>query len=145
MRRLHIIPKVFVVVMCCSLLWFVWWIGYFFWICYSFDHIEQKARQELTGEELQQWALCVIEKHEPGRIKLSELGTNIPPKCLTLYRKPPSVYVYEGDTNTPRWLEISWGSGFLGYRGFDIGSTNLNAVRSDSHPWQAGVHFFKLD
>jgi hypothetical protein len=54
----------------------------------------------------------------------------------------PYIWLYDGyDTNSPRWVRLYWGSGFLGAHGFEIGPTNFVSMRP-GHTWSPGVYFY---
>jgi len=112
---------------------------------WQFDLLEHNARKAITAAELQTWATNLLAQHPtPGTLKLSELGTNFPHQLRNLAPKlGPMVVIFEGqDTNSPSWVFVRWGSGFLGSHGFEIGPTNFVSDRP-GHAWQPGVYFFE--
>jgi hypothetical protein len=111
---------------------------------WQFDHLEQSARRVITATELQTWATNLLARYPTNTdLRVSELGTNFPQRLRDLAPKlGPSVVIFEGDdTNSPSWVFLRWGSGFLGSRGFEIGPTNFVSGRP-GHVWQPGVYFF---
>ena len=121
--------------------------GYMFNACapvWQFDHLERNARRVVRGPELQAWATSVIAQHPTNDwLRKSQLGTNFPERLWGLAPKlGPHVVFNESDsTNSPAWIMIGWGSGFLGHCGFEIGSTNF-VSRRPGHAWQPGVYFW---
>jgi hypothetical protein len=112
---------------------------------WQFDHLERNAKKLITAAELQAWATNVIAAYPTNsKIWISELGTNFPMQLRGLAPKlGPSVWFYEGDgTNSPRWVRLYWGSGFLGAHGFEIGPTNFVSERP-GHAWAPGVYFYE--
>jgi hypothetical protein len=113
---------------------------------WQFDHLECNARRVITGPELQRWATNLL-AHPPestySSIRMSQLGTNFPERLRGLAPKlGPHVFLYEAEgTNSPAWVMIGWGSGFLGHCGFEIGPTNF-VSRRPSRAWQPGVYFW---
>lgn len=97
----------------------------------------------ITPEELQKWATNLLKLYPTDRmLTLSDLGTNFPRQLRGLAPKlGPYVVVYAGnDTNSPSWVFVRWGSGFLGSHGFEIGDTNFVSHRR-AHAWAPGVYF----
>jgi hypothetical protein len=72
------------------------------------------------------------------------MGTNFPARLRKLAPQlGPSVYVSVPDnTNFPPCVQIFWGSGMLGHKGFLVGPTNFVAHWS-AHAWQPGVYFYQ--
>jgi hypothetical protein len=114
---------------------------------WQFDHLEQNARNVVTGSELQEWATNFLAQHPFTNKGWNgiDLGTNFPQQLYKLApRIGPRVYTYEGyDTNSPRWVGVHWGSGFLGASGFEIGPTNFHGFDPHGHEWQPGVYFYR--
>lgn len=122
------------------LAYFIGFPQYRFW---SFDHIERHARNEITGSELQKWALNLMRQYPKGtNLWPSKMGTNFPAPLLGLYHAPPSIMVYETTTNYPASVLLMWGGGVIGHCGFEIGSTNLVCRRDNARAWQPGVYFW---
>jgi hypothetical protein len=113
---------------------------------WQFDHMEQNARKMITGAELQTWATDLL-AHYPSNttLRVSELGTNFPQQLRRLAPKlGPGISIVERfDTNSPAWVRLYWGSGFLGASGFEIGPTNFAGFDPKGHAWQPGVYFYK--
>jgi len=113
---------------------------------HAYDHLEENAKKAITGNELQTWATNLLAHHPEG---LSLIVTNLPPdfpkQLLKLCsRMDPDIFSNPvDDTNSPPCLYITWGSGFLGHSGFELGPTNLVSYYPNSHVWQPGVYFFK--
>jgi hypothetical protein len=137
-------------------------IAVYFYSClkpvWDFDNLEQKAHKAIRGRELQTWATNLL-AHPPidADPSLSELGTNFPVQLRRLSPKiGPNIYVHIFDTKGPPFIQVWWGSGFLGATEFYIGSTNFAYLgmenftdytnKSDSgyfHVWQPGVWFYR--
>jgi hypothetical protein len=110
---------------------------------WDFDHLESKARKSLTGSELQMWATNLLARHtNAGPVRLSEAGADFPKELRRLAPViGPHVRVkVPDDTNLPSYVQVSWGSGFLGCKCFLLGPTNM-VVSPASHVWQPGVYF----
>jgi hypothetical protein len=109
------------------------------WRVWQLKHIEGKARNQITGAELQAWATNLLAS-EPagGYVSYSKLGTNFPEQLRGMYHQPPTVYVRSGESNSAGYVSVMWGSGVLGLVGFQIGATNFV---SSGHRWQDGVYF----
>ena len=112
----------------------------------SLENLERNAKRVITGTELQQWATGVLASASTNRpLKSAELRTNLPPQLLGLMRRAgPSVWVEEGDTNSPASVCLHWGSGVIGSAGFEIGPTNFVSYRPHARAWQPGVYFWSL-
>jgi hypothetical protein len=112
---------------------------------HSFDKLERNAAKVITAAELQAWATNLL-AHPPATTtpRVADLGTNFPQKLRGLYRSPPYVLLRQDGTNPPDAVLISWGSGFMGHCGFEIGASNLTPSRG-SEPWQgrSGVYFWR--
>jgi hypothetical protein len=53
-------------------------------------------------------------------------------------------HAHEGITGyKPSYVQLYWGSGFLGGTGFYIGRTNFTMDASLGHAWQPGVYFYR--
>lgn len=111
---------------------------------WQFDHLEQNARKAITAPELQLWATNLLTHYtnETG-VGLSELGTNFPRQLRDLApRLGPHVFVHvPDDTNWPPYVQLYWGSGFLGAHGIEVGPTNFTGGRGQ-RAWQPGVYFY---
>jgi hypothetical protein len=109
----------------------------------SFFNLERNARHVITGTQLQQWAAGVLASPPTNAtLKVADFGTNFPPQLLGLLRHPPYIHVQEADTNSPANVRLTWGSGFLGHSGFEIGPSNFASYRPNAQAWQPGVYFW---
>jgi hypothetical protein len=112
---------------------------------WQFDHLEQNARKAITAAELQAWAAKVLVDY-PSETSFwaSAMGTNFPSQLRDLApRLGPHVFVHHYDeTNQPPYVQIYWGSGFLGSSGFYLGATNFLMSGNDVHVWHPGVYFY---
>jgi hypothetical protein len=112
---------------------------------WDFDHLEARARKVVTGTELQTWATKLIAKHtNSGPVQASEVDADFAARLRWLAPQLGlSVRVsVPDDTNFPSCVQFSWGSGFLGHKGFLVGPTNFVAGWS-AHAWQPGVYFYQ--
>jgi hypothetical protein len=110
---------------------------------WQFDHLEQHAKRVITGDELQTWATNLLARY-PQETEFS-LSDPRAPQQLRGYAPMlhPDVYVHiYDDTNQPPYVQVAWGSGFLGHAGFYIGSTNFVISGEHIHVWQPGVYFY---
>ena len=108
----------------------------------SFDNFERNARKVIGGQQLSAWGASVLAQYPTNtNLRPADLGTNFPPQLLKLAPElGPNIVVYAGDgTNTPGWIMVSWGSGFLGHCGFEIGPTNFTGSRAHNC-WSPGVY-----
>lgn len=126
-----------------------WFLLVVIWPTYSlfssFDRLEQNARKAVTGQQLQAWATNLLAHPPHGYTSATALGTNFPQPLLRLWRRPPDIMVYEASTNhagLTAWVRLTWGSGFLGHCGFEIGPTNFTGNKGGT-AWQPGVYFWK--
>jgi hypothetical protein len=110
----------------------------------SFNNLERNAKRVITGTQLQTWAVGLLSAYPTNSSpRVSELGTNFPPQLLSLYHRPPSIGVYQADTNWGGHVQLLWGGGFIGVCGFDIGATNYVSCYAHARAWQPGVYFVK--
>jgi len=106
----------------------------------SFDNLEGNAKTITSGPQLQAWAMGVLAQYPTGADFFSDrLGTNFP--LRSLYHNPAYVVVWGATSNSPAYLNLMWGGGFIGHCGFEIGPTNFVSYRS-GHKWQDGVYFW---
>ncbi|HVV73397.1 MAG TPA: hypothetical protein VHI52_18135 [Verrucomicrobiae bacterium] len=113
---------------------------------WQFDSLERNARKVITGSELQAWAVALLAKYATNTtLSWSEMQTNFPQQLRGLAPKlGPYVIVNRSEnTNSPTWVHVAWGSGFLGATGFEIGSTNFQGLDPKGHAWQPGVYFYR--
>jgi len=114
---------------------------------WQFTHLERNAKKVITATELQSFSTNLLARHpSETNLAISELGTNFPIKMLSLAPKigPGHVYVHVYETsNSPPYVQFSWGSGFLGSAGFCVGATNFFMEGKDVHQWQPGVYFYQ--
>lgn len=118
------------------------WMGYR--PVWQFDHLEGNARKVIAPDELETWAADLSARYPDGHsFRRSELGTNFPKKLLELAPSlGPYVSVYPADPkNENERIRVYWGSGFLGAKGFSIGSTNYVCPRP-GRMWRPGVFFY---
>ena len=112
---------------------------------WQFDHLEQHAQRVITGDELQTWATNLLARY-PFETNFStmELSANFPPQLRSYAPKlHPDVFIHVyDDTNQPSYVQVVWGSGFLGHAGFYIGSTKFVMSGERIHAWQPGVYFY---
>lgn len=114
---------------------------------WQFDHLEQNARRVITGPELQLWATNLLVRYPvETNFSLSQLGTNFPQQLRALAPKlGPNIFVHVyDDPSQPSYVQIYWGSGFLGAAGFLIGPTNFFVAGERKHAWQPGVYFYRM-
>ena len=113
---------------------------------WQFDHLEKNAKKTITAAELQTWATNLLAQYPSNAtasVRPSELGTNFPERLLKLYHRPPSVFIFSPTADWPvPHLSITWGGGFIGHTGFEIGPTNFPGWRG-TNIWAPGVYFFK--
>ena len=122
--------------------------AYFYTACkpvWQFDHLEQNARKAITASELQVWATNLLAHYtNETSVELSELGANFPSQLRGLAPKlGPHVFIHvPDDTNWPPYIQLYWGSGFLGAQGIEVGPTNFS--RGLGHRlWSPGVYFYE--
>ena len=116
----------------------------------QFADLEQRAKQTITPAELQTWAIGLLTQSASHSVsQFLELRTNYPAKLRGLVIElEPSVNIISrnsanGSGNNPEdtnSIALTWGTGFLGHKGFEIGRTNFVAPRGRA--WSAGVYFF---
>lgn len=113
---------------------------------WQFDHLEENAKKVITSSELQTWATNLLAQYPDERtLQPSQLGTNFPPQLLSLAPKlGPHIFVHTstGPNRLP-YIQVNWGSGFLGMAGFLLGSTNFTGDGSPAHALQPGVYFYR--
>src|SRR3954465_9972701 len=100
---------------------------------WQYDHLEQNARKVITAQQLQAWATRLLDEYptmQSNNLWASQLYTNFPPQLRGFApRIGPHVFVMVYDeTNQPPFVNLSWGSGFLGATGFYVGRTNFTAA-----------------
>jgi hypothetical protein len=124
--------------------------GVYIFACFKpvwqYDHLEKNASKVITGTELQDWATNLLAHYtNETDVSLSELGTNFPRQLGQLAPKlGPHIFIHiYDDTNQPSYVDLYWGSGFLGAAGFYIGPTNLVWSGNEVHAWQPGVWFYR--
>lgn len=113
---------------------------------WQFDRLERNARKAITGDELQTWATNLLTRYPTNDgllLRAKDLGTNFPRPLHDLAPKlGPVIWIYQGrGDNSPGWVRLYWGSGFLGATGFEVGPTNFVSRRT-GHAWQPGVYFY---
>jgi len=59
---------------------------------------------------------------------------------LALYDLPPSIRIT--GTNHPYSVRLTWGGGFIGRCGFEIGFSNFLSEERNARAWQPGVYFW---
>jgi hypothetical protein len=118
-----------------------------FRIFWRFDHIEQHVKKQMSATELQQWALQVMALHpvaaDSEQVRIANLPVPLPKPLSNVWRHLPDIYIFNPDTNaTPAYMSLTWGGGFIGHCGIEIGPTNFVSFRSEDK-WQDGVYFWK--
>jgi hypothetical protein len=132
---------VFLAVLLCGAIYL--WTGYR--PIWQFDHLEGTVKKAISGTELQAWATNLLaQSPSGGAYPVSTLGTNFPPQLRNIAPKlGPWVLVRDStDPEFPSYVEVLWGSGFLGHRGFQIGPTNF-VGRQITNEWQPGIYFLR--
>lgn len=119
----------------------------------NFDTFEDRARNAVTGPELQAWATSLLARQPANsnrnggqiRLDVSGLGADFPKQLLELFPGVSPRFYYEaGGEDHPGWITIDWGGGRMGHTGFDIGATNFtDQPKKRGHAWQPGVYFWK--
>jgi hypothetical protein len=139
----RIIRNVIIAAVCLCVLW---WGVAIFRVRWSFYHIEQHAREVITGAELQQWAEEILAQRpaptdSDGVVtNRSELASPIPEGLFGLYHHPPDIFVHQATASSPGHVSLVWGGGLIGHCAFEIGPTNF--VSDARHKWQDGVYFW---
>jgi hypothetical protein len=117
---------------------------------WQFDHLEQNARKAMTAQELQVWATKLLTYYtNETYVRLSELGTNFPRQLRGLApRVGPSVFIHAAEGSIypvvgsrPAYIQLVWGSGFLGSHGIEVGPPEFTGARANRQ-WQPGVYFY---
>jgi len=95
----------------------------------------------MSSPELHAWAIGLMAQY-PTETNFwsTRLGTRFP--LRDLYPNPASVYVHEATSNSPSYVYLMWGGGFIGHCGFEIGPTNFISYRPNAREWQPGVYFW---
>jgi len=111
----------------------------------------EEVKANITPNQLQEWAIKVIEEHRPGR---NTISTNIPIaseawpaflRQLDKQNKVASVSVRYGDQNLLPYVAVICGSGDL-FFGLFAGDSNFHLPDAPSLmqfrilPWQAGIY-----
>lgn len=114
---------------------------------WQFDHLEQRAKKVITAGELQAWATSLLARYPvETNLTIAQLGTNFPQQLEGLAPKlGPHISVHDaGSFSAQPCVQLYWGSGFLGHKGFFVGATNftLNGTGTE-HPWSPGVYFYR--
>ena len=131
---------------------------------WSRTRFENNVRRVVSGVNLQQWATNLLARPSPngwetghiviegvGRLAIPrtrttalELGTNFPLALLAIDGAPPMVTIWQGATNLPGWVTLTWSNAETGRWGLHIGPTNLDPRPflglGQSDPWQRGVY-----
>ena len=124
---------------------------------WKFDHLEERARQAITAEELQAWATNILAQYPSySASQLHDLQTNFPPKLSAVCRGSSAacwvgLQSYEepgSDSSSPTNLHpdhvmIIWSAKPSGDAAFEIGPTNFVCPRPEAHEWAPGVYFYK--
>lgn len=72
---------------------------------------------------------------------MSDVGTDFPRRLVRLAPMiGPHVYVYGTPDRGAPYVQVFWGSGFLGHKGFFVGNTNFIA-NARFQCWAPGVYF----
>jgi len=112
---------------------------------WQFDHLERNAKKVVTAAELQAWATNLLgdfPTNAQKSIYASDLGPNFPRKLLKLYHRPPAIFIFGPTADWPvPHLTITWGGGFIGHTGFEVGPTNFPGWRA-TNVWAPGVYSF---
>lgn len=109
---------------------------------YLANTFEERAKKQLTVQELQVWVTNLLATGKLGKIKVQDAGPAFPSRMTNLYPKLPSIYVYENDDRNPGRVTVTWGGGMIGSWGFHIGPTNLV---TEGNQWAPGVFFMPRD
>lgn len=121
------------------------WLRYFtiFGVFWQFARIESRVKNHITGDQLQKWALTVLEQRTyEDHILLADLNPPLPDALRDAFRSLPTVYAYPTDQNGPGYVRVIWGGGFIGHCGFDIGSADFSNKGRWSRKWQDGIYFW---
>lgn len=143
------------------------------WRAAAPSRFEANARRAVSGDELQRWAVKLVAGPAPNGWEISHvfvrglspegrgrnvavpktwadasvLGTNFPRGLLGLDRTPPMITIFQGTTNLPGWVTLTWSSREAGAWGFHIGPATFDPRPfigfGNSDPWQAGVYFWR--
>jgi hypothetical protein len=101
-------------------------------------HPEERARELITGAELQAWAANLMLQYPTNAgFSISELGTNLPPQLLGLDCDYPNITITRGPIASSDQVVLRWRR-----YGFDIGSTNFVSRSYNARFWQPGVYFW---
>jgi hypothetical protein len=123
---------------------------------WQFDHLEDRAKQVITAEELQAWATNILAQFPSySSSQIHQLETNFPPKLISVCRGPAACWIsvqfhetsgsvsYSPTNWNPDYVMIIWSDKPSGDAAFEIGPTNFVCYRPEAHEWAPGVYFYK--
>ena len=109
---------------------------------------QRKLKQRLRAEELQSWALKVIqEQGTHDTLQENSHGVRIHPALEGLFRHPPHFFVSPATEVDRAFIRVTYGGGSFGHFGVEVGPTNRPMPESSANyrrynAWAPGVYFF---
>lgn len=127
-------------------LFFLIGLGNFFWSIRQFETIGPRLRKKITGDEVQAWAMAELNSRStPSNdlvvIRRSELKNPLPEPIKEIWKSGPLIREFGRDAQKPSYVQLTWGSGFLGTYGIEIGPTNFTG-RHGQIQWQPGIYYW---
>jgi hypothetical protein len=110
-------------------------------------YFEKHLKHQVAPEALRTWALGILQAHDAHKVYDNGHITNSHPALRGTFIPPATVWWYSASPNDTEFVRVSYGSGFVGHWGVEIGPTN-RAIPPSSNArqyssWASGIYFFK--
>jgi hypothetical protein len=139
------IAKIIPVAVGCLLILAIWYWKTHLTYTGEVSHFEATVRKQVNPTSLQNWAVNLLAQHSTSPVTETSFPIPIFPDYLkTLHTLPPFGCVFPATSNFPGFVRITWGSGFRGHWGLNVGATNfVDPYGAQSEMWQHGVYFWR--
>jgi hypothetical protein len=115
---------------------------------YEVRQFEATVRARVSPGDLQKWATNLLARYAASNVVQSEYASfelkSLPPELTKGLNVSPTAFLFANPTSDKAFIRVSWGSGFRGHLGLDIGATNfIDPYAQQAEPWIPGVNFWR--
>ena len=109
------------------------------------SHFEARVRKQVDPAKLQSWATDLIALHSTSQVAEASFPiTTFPDYLRNLHKLPPFGFVFPPAPDHPGYVRVTWGSGFRGHWGLNVGCTTfVDPYGDQSEKWQPGVYLWR--
>jgi len=111
------------------------------------QRFERAVRKQINPADLQSWATNLLTMYSRSNSVDSEYRsfeiTDLPVSLRNVSGLTPVAFLFANPSPERAFTRISWGSGFLGHWGFEIGGPEFAYPVGNVETWKPGIYFWR--